>query len=413
MNCRPPIAACPFAAARFLARSIRVRPQSAIANRQSPIRRAPRGSVLVIVMVTLIFTALALTAFLEKAGNDLILEAREADTRRLRQEAYSALETTLAVIEQFRAAGGGLHTPAEGWADPLGFAAYVPTEGCTVEVAFEDESGKLSLPQAGANQLQNLFVAWALTPSDAEKLTDVLLGWIKKNHTYTTAVAPDYEHAALPYAAPQRSLRSFGELAAIDYARTVFFDEAGRPNDLYRRFTESVSLINFRQSNLNGAKPDVLTAVGEFDDTQKSKLGDYLAGTGASALTGPAWFTATNDARKFLGSTGRANAFGTTISALRIRLTVREGRAEYRLNVVVAPSGSNAASVITTATTTRANASDEQAASSAGVASTSKPTSTPTSAATAAAPKLNYPFTLLSLAENEPLPPPPPPPPAT
>jgi len=372
---------------------------------------APRGSVLVIVMVTLIFTALALTAFLEKASNDLIVEAREADTRRLRQEAYSALETTLAVLEQFRAATGGLHTPAEGWADPLGFAAYVPADGRTIDVVFEDESGKLSLPQAGANQLQNLFVSWSFSLNDADKLTDALLGWIKKNHTYTTAVSPDYEHATLPYASPQRSLRNYGELAAIEYVRTVFFDETGRPNDFYRRFSESVSLFNFRQTNINGAKPDVLTAVGEFDDTQKSKLGDYLAGTGQSALTGPAWFTATADARKFLGATGRAGQFGTTISALRIRLTVHDGRSEYRLNAVVSPQGAGATTVLTNATTTRANASDGQAASAADVSTTSKPTTTPTSAATAAAPRLNYPFTLLELTENEPRPPPPPPPP--
>jgi hypothetical protein len=373
---------------------------------------ALRGSVLVIVMVTLIFTALALTVFLERASNDLIVEAREADTRRLRQEAYSALETTLAVIEQFRAASG-LHTQAEGWGDPLGFAGYVPADGRTVDVTFEDESGKISLPQASAIQLQNLFVAWALTTSDAEKLADVLLGWTKKNHTYTTAASPDYEHATLPYAAPQRSLRDFSELAAIDYARTIFFDEAGKPTDLYRRFVESVSLYNFRQTNINGAKPDVLTAIGEFDDTQKSKLGDYLTGTGQSALTGPGWFTATADARKFLGATGRAAQFGTTISALRIRLTVHDGRSEYRLNVVVSPQGGGATTVLTTATSTRANASDAQTAAATDLSTTSKPTTTPTSAATAAAPKLNYPFTILALTENEPLPPPPPPPPAT
>jgi len=193
-----------------------------IALRLPPVLRSPRASVLVIVMVTLIFTALALTAFLEKAGNDLIVEAREADTRRLRQEAYSALETTLAVIEQFRAVTNGLHTPAEGWNDPLTFAGYVPTEGRTVEVSFEDESGKLSLPQANANQLQNLFIAWGLTVGDSEKLTDAFLGWIKRNHTYSTSLNPAYGQATLPYVEPRRSLRSYSELAAIEFARTIF-----------------------------------------------------------------------------------------------------------------------------------------------------------------------------------------------
>ena len=380
----------------------------------APSRSPARASVLVIVMVTLIFTALALTVFLEKATNDLIVEAREADTFRLRQEAYGALETTLCVLEEFRLVSSGLHTPAEGWSDPLGFAGYGPTEGRKVTVTFEDESGKISLPQAGVNQLQNLFLAFSLTPSDAEKLTDIMLGWMKRNHTYTTAQSPDYEHAALPYLAPLRSLRSFSELAAIDFARTVFFDESGHPNDLYRRFVDNVSLLNFQRTNLNGAKSDVLTALGEFDETQKTKLSDYLAGTGQSAYNGPGWFTAANDASKFLGSAGRANRFGTTLSALRIHVVVEEGRAQYRLDAVVAPQGGGATTVLTTASSTRANTSEEQAASAASISTTSGPTTTPTSATTAAAAstRLNYPFTILQLVENEPLPPPPPPPPA-
>lgn len=380
----------------------------------APSRSPARASVLVIVMVTLIFTALALTVFLEKATNDLIVEAREADTFRLRQEAYGALETTLCVLEEFRLVSSGLHTPAEGWSDPLGFAGYGPTEGRKVTVTFEDESGKISLPQAGVNQLQNLFLAFSLTPSDAEKLTDIMLGWMKRNHTYTTAQSPDYEHAALPYLAPLRSLRSFSELAAIDFARTIFFDESGHPNDLYRRFVDNVSLLNFQRTNLNGAKSDVLTALGEFDETQKTKLSDYLAGTGQSAYNGPGWFTAANDASKFLGSAGRANRFGTTLSALRIHVVVEEGRARYRLDAVVAPQGGGATTVLTTASSTRANTSEEQAASAASISTTSGPTTTPTSATTAAAAstRLNYPFTILQLVENEPLPPPPPPPPA-
>jgi len=99
--------------------------------------------VLVIVMVTLLFATFALIAFIEKATNDLLVEQREAETKRLRMEAYSALEVTLAVLEDFRQVGNGLHSPAEGWNDPLTFAGYTPTEDRTVEVAFEDESGKI------------------------------------------------------------------------------------------------------------------------------------------------------------------------------------------------------------------------------------------------------------------------------
>ena len=119
-------------------------PGAAARLRLRPPRREG-ASVLVIVMITLLFAAFALVAFIEKASNDLLVEHREAQARRLRMEAYSALEVTLAVLEDFRLATNGLHSPAEGWNDPLGFVGYTPTEDRKVEISFDDESSKLSL----------------------------------------------------------------------------------------------------------------------------------------------------------------------------------------------------------------------------------------------------------------------------
>src|SRR5687767_2231482 len=112
---------------------------SAICDRLSHAKRG--GSVLVIVMITLLFATFALIAFMEKASVDLLVDQRDVLTRRLRAEAYSALEMTLGVLEQFREAGNGLRSPSEGWADPLAFAGYTPSEGREVHIAFEDESG--------------------------------------------------------------------------------------------------------------------------------------------------------------------------------------------------------------------------------------------------------------------------------
>ena len=50
-----------------------------------------RASVLVVVLVTLVLATIALTLFIERATDDLLVETREADARRLRLEAYSAL----------------------------------------------------------------------------------------------------------------------------------------------------------------------------------------------------------------------------------------------------------------------------------------------------------------------------------
>lgn len=364
-------------------------------------RTRQRGSVLVIVLVTLAFTTLALVAFMEKASTDLLVEARDATAARLRMEAYSALETTLAVLEDFRAVGRGLHNPSEGWADPLGFADWKPKDGVTVEVSFEDESGKISLPRVDALTLKNLFEAWEIPANDAENLADALMGWMKRDHLYATALTPDYDRAVLPYTEPGRPLRSFDELAAIELARDVFYKD-GKPNELWHRFASSVSLFNFQRSNINAANADVLASHGQFDEVQRRLLGEYLSGTGAYQIQGPNWFTNMGAVRAVTGVAGNPNGFGTTISALRINLLVKEGLSVYRLSAVVAPVQGGATTVQTTATDSRNNA---PANATQGLANPGRPSNLPTASANpraaSNAKRINYPFTLLEIREND------------
>ncbi len=364
-----------------------------------------RSSVIVLVLVMMVFTAAALTAFIEKAGNDLLVEVRQSDSRRLRQEAFSALEVTLAVLEDFRQADSGLHSAAEGWADPLTWAGWSPSGGRTVEISFQDESGKIPLAHADITTLTNLFEFWAMSPADAAKLADVILGWMQKGYVYSTAVTPDYTDAAIPYAEPARPMRSFGELAAIAYAKDVFFDENGLPNGYYWRFVNDVSIFTFGQPNVNGANADVMASLGQYTDTQRQQLNDYLAGVGQYAQQGQQWFQNAATLASVAGLGGNAAPFGTTITALRILVTVHEGRSMYRLSAVVAPQG-GATINQTAATNATAAASNASPTTTTSVTNTTQPSSTATTAnkAAAASQSINYPFTLLEMQENDEIP---------
>jgi general secretion pathway protein K len=363
-------------------------------------------------MVTLIFAVMALVVFMDKASNDLLVEQREAETRRLRREAYSALEVTLAVLEEFRLANNGLRSPAEGWGDPLGFAGYAPSEGRTVEITFEDESGKISLPRANQVVLTNLFTAWTIKPDVAEGLADALLGWMKADHVSTTGLAPSYEQSAIPYLPPQRPVRSYDELAAIDKVRDVLYDSEGHANEFWQRFVDSVSLLDFERANINGAKPDTLAAIALFDPTQQRNLADYLHGTGSFQTQGPGFFQNPGDALRIAaGASGDVGAFGPTISALRIFVTVREGRSAFRLAAVVSPPG-GATTIQTTATARRAQSAASDPANAAGQPAAANPPA-PNNAnrastrqeANPAAASLRYPFTLVEIRENDEIPP--------
>jgi general secretion pathway protein K len=376
-----------------------------------PVRpRASRrgGSILVVVLVTLLFAATALTFFIEKASDDLLVESRVAAARRLRLDAYSALETTLAVLQDFQLVNGGLHSPAEGWGNPLEWAGYVPAEGRAITVEFVDESGKLSLPRLTPNTLVELFKSWAIAPDDAEKLADALLQWMNPDYVPTSGFQPDYENDPLPYVAPARPLRSFSELAAIDVVRETFFDKDGRPNAYWKRFTEAVSLIDFTQSNLNSLRPGVLAAYG-FDGNQQAQLGDFLAGTGNYQTQGPGYFHTPAEAATILGAEAPAG-IGTSIGALRIIVTVldsQSARSGFRLNVVVAPPGSTARVVDQIATAKRPNTVVESPVSPTAAPTPANPGNAAAGAGASAqnpAPSLNYPFTILEIRENDEMP---------
>lgn len=382
-------------------------------------RRRVAGSVLVIVLITVIFASLALVVFMEKASNDLIVEQRDAETRRLRAEAYSALEVTLAVLEQFRQVNNGLRSPTEGWNDPLAFAEYTPTDDRKVEITFEDESGKISLPRANVVTLTNLFKAWELPQTDVEALADALGGWMRRDHVYASGLTPSYEQSAIPYEEPKRPLRSYEELIAIDKVRELFYTEDGNPNDLWKRFADSVSLLDFQRTNINGAKPDALAALGQLDETQRQNVDDFLKGTGSYQNNGPAFFRSPQEAGQVAGPSGDLGVFGATISALRIFVSVHDGQSVYRLAAVVAPPN-GATTVATNATAQRTEASaptarpstPQQNQPNATQASNNPANRPPGGTGAAAADRnLRYPFTLLEIRENDEIPPAPPPPP--
>lgn len=358
---------------------------------------------MLVVLVTIAFVSVALFAFIERSMNDLLVEHRAYAANRLRVEACSALETTLAVLEDFRLANGSLKSPSEGWGDPLTWAGYEPAEGHKVEIQFIDESGKFSLPNVTQATLMNLFKDWGLSQAEGEIVADAILGWMKPDYVPTSASAPDkddYEREEIPFLPPGRALRSFDELATIAVARDVFYDEAGQPNELWHRFVSAFSLYSYQNPSINGATPELLAGLGASDPNQQKQLNDYLAGRGMYESNGPGFFKSGQDAATILGAQSPATQLDTQIRALRIIVTVREGRSAFRVNALIAPpNGATipAAAAKKTDTTTQNGGPTSNENTPALTASTN-------SGNAQAAKKLNYPFTILEFRENDEMP---------
>ena len=377
-------------------------------------RRSRAGSVILLVLMTLLLTAFALTKYLEKMSIDLLADAREARADRLRVQAYSALETVLAVLQEFRTVNGILISPSEGWGTPLEFAGYAAPDGLKVEATIEDESGKISLPHADFQTLRDLFLLLGQKQSDAERLADAMLVWIQKGYEPAnsfSARATDYERSAIPHDPPGRSLHSFSELASIQYVRDKLYDEAGQPNDLWRSFVDSVSIFDFSQPNINNARMTTLAALGDYDEASVKMITDYLGGLGSYSRQGPAFFRNAQDVTGLVGQAAVSSRLGTQVRCLRVNVTVREGSASLRVSAVVTSPGGAQLPPPDQATTSDTSTSSAGANDSTSAQTASNPQNGPAEAANAASTTtatssqtqsaLNYPFTLLEIQEND------------
>ena len=190
-------------------------------NCPSPVRPPRRGSVIVFVLLLIFLTAMLLARFIESTSVELLLEMRQSDRQRLRDDARSALEVTLAVLADFQEIDRALYNPAQGWGDPLAYAGYVPREGVTVEVTFADESGKVSLPRANREALVAFAEDHGLLQHDAERVSDALLSWMKEEYAAANSEVDEmtYELAPLPHRPAYRAIRTFEELRAIEIGR--------------------------------------------------------------------------------------------------------------------------------------------------------------------------------------------------
>ncbi|WP_438480162.1 hypothetical protein [Oleiharenicola lentus] len=343
-------------------------------------------------LIIIAFASMMLARMIELSSTDLLIAMRVADRDRLRGDARSALETTLAVLEDFRAVDQGLFAPEQGWGDPLTYANYTPREGLQIAVTFEDESAKLSLPRMNLDSLTLLLSELGLADADAERVADAMMVWMHKEHIAgeSATSATVYLQDELSHIPPQRSLRSFDELADIVVAKDFFYDKEGRRTPLWDAFVQSVSLYDFETSNLNAASAAVLMASG-WDETQVDSLTRHRTAP-KSAVNTPPYLRTLDEARTQVGNAESRN-LGTEILCLRVNVVVQQGAAQFKLSALVARKGQ-----VKLPPPMESENAPEPAAT--GEQAPASPTTAARQGTNTAGNTIQYPFTILELTET-------------
>jgi general secretion pathway protein K len=370
-------------------------PRAPFAFSGSP--RRQHGSIIVMVLVFVVLLTFIVVAFLEEATSRIKYYGLFHNRDDLRVDAYSALEISLAIINQYREVEGALWGPEQGWSNPLDTFGFTPANARTVRVSFEDESAKLPLATIEYDTLIALFDLLDFDLPDAQALADGLLDWMDEDDArrLNGFDGEDYQDMRPPYRPANRPVQTWDEFRLIRPFNTLFFDEEGRPLPVWRQFREAVSLYHTGVPNINHAPDVVLELLETRGLLSRRALLDYR--NGADGIPG------TEDDRllRELDSgivMGEAADFSTEIQLLRIKVEAIRGEARFELEALVTWSGSDAGAAATRAVGNRPAGQDERAGNRPGAAVRRTGPTARTLPGVAA--ELGYPFRFVRLAEN-------------
>lgn len=306
-------------------------PLCAIQSRSHPIG-PKRGSVLVAVLAIILLLSFIITRFVDEAIQDLEYRAIFNEPSDVRSFSYSLLEVALATIHEVALIDEGkLFAPEQGWADPVSYAGIRIPNGWEVSIQIQDESGKLPINTMEESMLNRMLEeSFDFDFGTSRELSSMLLDWIDpdENRRLNGAESDDYLSRNPPYRAANGPLQSLEELRLLEVWEDEFFDEEGRPNELFTQLDGMVSVLTSGSANLNSSPQSVLDLLALQDGYDGDSIFDglndlpYLQQVPESASGGDS---------------------GVEISLLRVTVNLLRGQVPFTISALVEPNFSTEA----------------------------------------------------------------------
>jgi len=286
-----------------------------------------RGSVLIAVLAVIMLLTILVTRFLEEALEDLEYRSIFSEPMEVRTYAFSLMELSLATVYEVGLIDEGkLYAPEQGWSDPLTYSGFAVPNGWEASIRIQDEGGKLPLNtinEALLNRLleENLDFDFATS----RELSSMLLDWTDPDDSrrLNGAESDDYLSRNPPYKAANAPLQSLGELQLIEVWEDEFFDEQGRPNELYEQLARLVTVRYGGPLNLNSASAELLEFLALEDGYDDRTLFDGL--------------DPETPYLQRLPEAANARTSGVEVRLLRVSVTVRRGDVPYVITALVEP----------------------------------------------------------------------------
>ncbi|MEM8867275.1 MAG: hypothetical protein AAGC73_03315 [Verrucomicrobiota bacterium] len=289
------------------------------------------GSVLIAVLAIVVLLSFMVTRFINEAMNDLEYRSIFNEPVEVRTFAYSMMEVSLAAIQEIGLIDDGkLYASEQGWSDPINYAGIEIPAGWEVSVEVQDEGGRLSLNTMTEEQLNYLLEeTLEFDFGTTRELSSSLLDWIDadNNRRLNGAETEDYLSEDPPYRAANSPLQTIEELQLINAWKDEFFDDEGRPNELFERLSNMVSVIYSGGVNLNTASQEVLETLADAGGWQDEYLFDGID----------------EPYLKEVPATVNDSAVTAEVSLLRVTVRVYRGQVPFMISALVEPNFSQEA----------------------------------------------------------------------
>lgn len=235
--------------------------------------KSKKGAILIFVLGLVVLLGSLCLRLMEETVQELRLVSQYHKRDDLRLQAYSLLDVTVAVLNEFRTLDDSSLKSGAGWEKPVAWSGLPPLEErVNWSVTLKGESGKLPLFTTNEKVVKEIFAimfkgdSGLLDEEDGKPFYDAWMDWQDSDQTEREDGAEDeyYEGLSPPYFTSGKKIESFEEFRMIkgfgfdpDDSKNsgLFFDEFRNETINMKNFRDSFSFYHQGAVNVCAASP--------------------------------------------------------------------------------------------------------------------------------------------------------------
>lgn len=313
------------------------------------IKSRSRGSILVFILALIVLLSVLCMRLMQETVQELRHVSQFHRRDDLRIHAYSALDVSVGVLNEFMMVEKTLYSPSQGWGTPLSYSEISPLDpSVRWSISLIDESGKVPISSISEKDLVSLFSIMRaeedslVNDDDGQPFYDSLMDWQDADEDERDEGAEDdyYEDLEFPYFTPGKKIENFEEFRMVKgFAYDaddpdesgMFYSQDGSETAHMKNFRDSFSFFHNGPINVNTASSFLIKFLCGDDD---SLYDEVLAGPSASS--GDPFFKNMNDPKLAQLRNNRSISTSTTATVFRALVTVKKGKANFQLHAILA-----------------------------------------------------------------------------